>query len=126
MNKSHQSNLIQQRPRRHNCASWLLPLLLLALPAVVQAQFRYVINNGAITITGHNYDYPLPPYPVNMDIPSTINGLPVTSIGDWAFWDMVLTPPPYGNIIYLRDVTIPNTVTNIGNSAFYEIGRAHV
>ena len=35
------------------CARQLLPLLLLlALPAAVQAQFTYVINNGTITVTG--------------------------------------------------------------------------
>ena len=31
----------------------LLRLMLLALPAVVQAQFSYTTNNGAITITGY-------------------------------------------------------------------------
>ena len=31
-------------------ASWILPLLLLALPSAVQAQFNYTTNNGTITI----------------------------------------------------------------------------
>ena len=62
------------------CFRVLLPLLLLlALPAAVQAQFTYTTNNGAITITG----YTGPGGAVT--IPSTINGLPVTSIGDQAF-----------------------------------------
>ena len=62
----------------------LLPLLLLALPAVVQAQYTYTTNNGAITITG----YTGPGGAVT--IPSMTNGLPVTSIGDQC---VLLTAP---------------------------------
>jgi hypothetical protein len=58
----------------------LLPLLLLlTLPAAVQAQFNFTTNNGTITITG----YTGPGGAVT--IPSAINVLPVTSIGDDAF-----------------------------------------
>src|SRR5262245_20647853 len=53
-------------------AARLLLLLVLALPAVVQAQFNYTTDNGTITITG----YAGPGGAVT--IPSTINGLPVT------------------------------------------------
>ncbi|MGA2863586.1 MAG: leucine-rich repeat domain-containing protein [Verrucomicrobiota bacterium] len=85
------------------CATKLLPLLLLlTLPAVAQAQFSYTVNNGAITITG----YTGPGGAVT--IPSTINGLPVTSIGDWAFYE----------ISSLSSVTIPDSVTNVGRYAF--------
>ena len=60
---------------RAACATGLLPLLLLlALADVVQAQWNYTINNGTITIT----EYTGPGGAVT--IPSTINGLPVTSI----------------------------------------------
>jgi Leucine Rich Repeat (LRR) protein len=84
-------------------AARLLPLvLLLTLPAVVQAQFNYTTNNGTITITG----YTGPGGAV--DIPSTINGLPVNVIGDGAF--------QYNTS--LTSVTIPNSVTNIGYYAF--------
>lgn len=48
-------------------------LLLLALPAVAQAQFNYVTNNGTITIT--QYTGP----GRSVVIPDTINGYPVAN-----------------------------------------------
>ena len=81
----------------------LLPLLLLCtLPAVVHAQFEYTADNGTITITG----YTGPGGAVT--IPDTIDGLPVTSIGEWAF----------SCCNGLTSVTIPNSVTSIGDAAF--------
>src|ERR1019366_6238186 len=81
----------------------LLPLLLLlALPAVVQAQYTDATNNGTITITGYTGSGGA------VTIPDTINGLPVTSIGSYAFQ----------NYTSLTSVTIPNSVTNIGRNAF--------
>src|SRR5664279_3848997 len=71
------------------------------LPAVAQAQFTFTTNNGAITITG----YTGPGWTVV--IPSTTNGLPVTSIGNSAFYNKSLT-----------NVTIPSSVTSIGDEAF--------
>ena len=56
------------------CARRLL-LLLLTLPAVVQAQFTYTTNNGQITIT--RYTGP----GGAVVIPTTINGRPVTPYG---------------------------------------------
>ena len=86
------------------CLSWLtrLALLLLLLPAAVQAQFNYTTNKGTITIT--QYTGP----GGDVTIPDTINGLPVTSIGDEAFYDC----------ISLTGVTIPNSVTSIGYGPF--------
>src|ERR1035438_7421287 len=109
---------------RTACASKLLPLLLLlTLPAVVQAQFSYTVNNGTITITGGPGGA--------VTIPSTINGLPVTSIGDDAFWFCYsLTSVAIGNSVtnigdsafcscsLLTSVTIPSSVTSIGGYAF--------
>src|SRR6266436_2482748 len=80
-----------------------LALALLALPAVVQAQFNYTTNNGAITITGYTGPGGV------VTIPDTINGYPVTSIGDAAFY--------YGSTV--TSVTIPTSVTSIGGSAFF-------
>jgi hypothetical protein len=86
--------------------AWLTALvssLMLALPALVQAQFDYTTNNGTITITrytGHGGA---------VVIPSTINGLPVTCIGSCAF---------ERNGANVTSVTIPNSVTNIELGAF--------
>lgn len=66
------------------------------------SQFICITNNGTITITGYAGSL------VAADIPNTINGLPVTSIGTNAFY----------NCTNLVRVTIPDSVTNIGNSAF--------
>ena len=46
--------------------------------AIAQGQFNYTINNGAITITEYTGTGGA------VTIPSTIAGLPVTSIGDSA------------------------------------------
>ncbi len=103
----------------------LLLLLLLALPTLAQAQFAYLTNaNDTITVsgfTGGDTAY----------IPSTINGLPVVSIGDSAFcgWSCLTSlwiPNSVTNIgrdafafcSGLPKVTIPDTVTSIGDSAF--------
>jgi hypothetical protein len=102
MNNTNHSESIPQRARHHICRWFLLPLLLLlALPAAVEAQFTYTTTNGSITIMG----YTGPGGAVT--IPSTLNGLPVSSSGDYAFWGQALT-----------SVTIPNSVTFIGDWAF--------
>ena len=64
--------------------------------------FGYTTNSGAITITG--YTGP----DGDATIPSTINGLPVTSIADYAF----------GWCTGLTGVTIPDSVASIGDDAF--------
>ncbi len=69
------------------------------------SQAGYTTNNGTITITRYMGSGGL------VIIPETINGLPVTSIGDYAFFEC------YG----LTSITIPEGVTSIGDSAFYEI-----
>src|SRR4029077_59472 len=93
----------KQFPVRTACVTSLLPLLLLlTLPAAVQAQYNYLTNNGTITITRYDCSSGA------VTIPSTINGLPVTSIGDYAFFGCTS----------LTNVTIPNSVTNIGYAAF--------
>jgi hypothetical protein len=58
------------------CATRLLMLLPLILPAAVQAQFNYTTNSGTITITLYTGSDGV------VAIPDTINGLSVASIGD--------------------------------------------
>jgi hypothetical protein len=86
----------------------LLLLLVLTLPAAVQAQFNYTDNgDGTATITG----YTGPGGAVT--IPGRINGLLVTGIGYEAFYNGG-APQPYS----LTSITIPSSVTNIGSTAF--------
>jgi hypothetical protein len=81
----------------------LLPLLLLVtLPAAVQAQFSYAVTNDTVTITRYIGGGGA------VTIPGTINDLPVTSIGDSAF----------SACTSVTGVTIPTSVTSIGLSAF--------
>src|SRR5438874_2137705 len=77
--------------------------ILLALSAVAQAQdYTYTSNNSTITIT--KYTGP----GGDVIIPSTIDGLPVTRIGDSAF----------SSSASLTAITIPNSVTSIGVHLF--------
>ena len=76
-------------------------LLFLLLPFAVHGQFNFTTNNGAITITSYTGASAAPV------IPSTTNGYPVVSIGNSVFEDFPVT-----------NVTIPSSVTNIGNNAF--------
>ena len=84
-----------------------LLLVLLALPAAVQAQFTFTTNNGAITITGFTGN------PTTLNIPNTTNGLPVTSIGNLAF----------AGKFNVTSVTIGTNVTSIGANAFIGCSR---
>ena len=77
--------------------------LLLAAPTAVQAQFEYTTNaDNTLTITNYTGSGG------DVIIPTNINGLPVTDIGNETFFgDSGLT-----------SVTIPDSVTNIGAGAF--------
>ena len=99
----------------------LATLLILALPAVVLAQtyytnsygvWGYVTTSGAVTITQfQGYGSVSTGSNDNVIIPGSINGLPVTGIAAGAFID---------DYNYLGSVTIPNSVTSIGQGAFQE------
>lgn len=82
---------------------FLLVLVLLATCALGRAQFSYVTNtDNTITITGYTGAGG------DITVPDTINGLSVTAIADGAF-DYSVTQ---------TNITIPETVTNIGASVF--------
>ena len=112
---------------RTTCFARLLPLLvLLTLPATVQAQFTFTTNNGALTVTGYTGTN------AEMVIPETTNGLPVTNIEASAFRSKtniarVMIPNSVSNIGWgafynctsLTSITIPNSVITIGDAAFY-------
>ncbi|MGH7868132.1 MAG: leucine-rich repeat protein, partial [Candidatus Dormibacteraceae bacterium] len=87
-------------------------------------EFYYVTNDGTITITkygGSGYA---------VIIPSEINGLPVTAIGNAAFVGsqvqsveipdtvMNIADGAFWNCASLREASLGRSVTNIGNSAF--------
>ena len=74
------------------------------------AQFTFVTNNGAITITGYTGSSS------SAIIPATTNGHPVTMIGNAAF----------GGDAGLASATIPNSVTNIGAFAFFGTGLTNI
>jgi formylglycine-generating enzyme required for sulfatase activity len=91
---------------------WILSLLLLLVSSnAAQAQFEYAVESGKVTIT--RYSGP----GGDVIIPETINGLPVTSIGEWAFGDW------NGPNTSLTSVTIPNSVTSIGVHTFHRCTR---
>jgi hypothetical protein len=68
-----------------------------------ESDFQYIDNGATITITKYIGSGGA------VNIPGTINGKPVTSIGDQAFY----------NCTSLTSVTIPNSVTSIGLAVFY-------
>ena len=65
------------------------------------SDFSYRVDDGKVTITGYYGETK------EVVIPNRILNFPVTSIGDEAFMESELT-----------GVTIPNSVTSIGNEAF--------
>jgi hypothetical protein len=74
------------------------------------SDLTYSITNGSVTITGANQFETI----MSLAIPETIEGNPVTAIGDWAFG------LPEENNSQLVCVTIPDSVTSIGRAAFVE------
>jgi hypothetical protein len=103
----------------------LLLVLLVALPALVQANnFTYTTNNGGLIITGYSG-------PGVFTVPASFGGLPVIAVGDNAFRyreDIVSVSISEGiqaigtEAFYLckglTNVTLPNSLTNIGRDAF--------
>jgi hypothetical protein len=68
-----------------------------------ESECGYTITNSKINIAGYNGSGG------DVTIPSTINGLPVIGIGNYAFSDLSS----------LTSISIPNSVINIGGYAFF-------
>ena len=68
------------------------------------AIYKFSVSNSKVTITGYNIEPE-----GQLEIPSTINGYPVTIIGEDAFSDCDL----------ITSVIIPDTVTDIKRDAFW-------
>ena len=92
-----------------------LSMLAMFMPCIASAEtygdFEYERNGSGITITKYDGNGG------NIEIPAEIDGLPVTSIGDRAF---------DRNIKNLKNITIPDSVTSIGNSAFASCGLTSI
>jgi len=78
------------------------------LEEVILPYLNYMIEDGEITITGYSGDYRVE----ELAIPAQINGYPVTKIDDKAFGCGLWT------VSYVKKITIPDTVKEIGASAF--------
>ena len=85
----------------------ILPLLVASLQAASVADLTFTLNGDG---TEYSVSNCLTDASGSLDIPSTYNGLPVTSIGDWSL----------NSRSGLTSITIPNSVTSLGEGAFYE------
>ena len=89
-------------------ALWALAVVLVfgtsrQVSAADLSDLTYTISNNEVTITDCNESAA-----GHLEIPATIQGKPVTSIGDWAFHRCAA----------LTSVTIPEGITSIGFAAF--------
>lgn len=75
-----------------------------------EGDFTYTITNGEAQVTGYNW------VGGDVTIPDTLGGVPVTSIGEQAFYWGPNWWPDKSDII--KSIHIPASVTYIGNNAF--------
>ena len=87
---------------------FLLIALLFAVATTANAEttadgLEYFVNDNEVTISDYTGNA------TDLNIPAEIDGLPVTSIGEYAF----------GDCVSLTDITIPDSVTSISDYAFF-------
>lgn len=105
----------------------ILPVIPFTAIAESEGIFQYSVTNGNATITGINSEL----YDAELNIPSTIAGWPVTTIGYRAFENrtgltsvnlpdslIILGDGAFYGCTGLTDITIPGGVTLIGVSTF--------
>ncbi len=90
----------------------------------VNTPFAYVIKDGKVTITAYKGNGK------TVNVPESVEGLPVTSIGEGAFKDSdvekVILPESLTHIDWfafsgcdkLYEITVPSSVTSVGYGAF--------
>lgn len=132
---------------------WVLILLLLPLTALAEdaesrrdGAFFYQIADGEATLTGCDWDamqadslYMFADPPVSLEIPATLGGYPVTSIGGWVFCSLdgcpvdapfevvlpeglrALDADAFADCYYAAKVTLPATLEIIPEDCFDRI-----
>jgi hypothetical protein len=112
---------------RYGLAAKLMSGLLLLSTSATQAQFDYMTNDEAVTITGYSGSN------VDLTIPAVLNGLPVVAFANGAFSGkpaLASVTIPYGVVSLgesvfaadpkLTNVTIPDSVASLGDGAFIQ------
>ena len=121
---------------------------MLGVPAATETvngiTWTYTVSNGKASVGGGSSSSPAvsKTTPGAITIPSTLGCCPVTSIGDYAFYNCssltnIMMPEGItdigGRAFYssssLTSITIPGSVTNIGNYAFescYQLVEVHI
>lgn len=132
---------------------WVLILLLLPLTALAEdaesrrdGAFFYQIADGEAVLTGCDWDamqadslYMFAEPPVSLEIPATLGGYPVTSIGGWVFCSLdgcpvdapfevvlpeglrALDADTFADCFYAANVTLPATLEIIPEDCFDRI-----
>lgn len=132
---------------------WVLILLLLPLTALAEdaesrrdGAFFYQIADGEAILTGCDWDamqadslYMFAEPPVSLEIPATLGGYPVTSIGGWVFCSLdgcpvdapfevvlpeglrALDADTFADCFYAANVTLPATLEIIPEDCFDRI-----
>ena len=132
---------------------WVLILLVLPLTALAEdaeshrdGAFFYQIADGEATLTGCDWDamqadslYMFAEPPVSLEIPATLGGYPVTSIGGWVFCSLdgspvdapfevvlpeglrALDADTFADCFYAANVTLPATLEIIPEDCFDRI-----